>query len=97
MIPAHNGAAAARPVEAGGRGRFTLPDAGGAAASPAAAPPWEHIGDETVENWNDIRDASFGAMNALRQVMMTGNDEQRRRAVEVIAEAKRKLYAILAE
>ena len=36
-------------------------------------------------------------MNALRQVMMTGNEEQRRRAVEVIAEARRKLYAILAD
>ena len=36
-------------------------------------------------------------MNALRQVMMSGTDEQRRRAVEVIAEAKKKLYAILAE
>ena len=35
-------------------------------------------------------------MNALRQVMTSGTDEQRRRAVEVIAEAK-KLYAILAE
>jgi len=83
--------------ESGGRRRFTLTDAGRAEAGQAEAPPWEHIGDETVENWNDIRDASFGAMNALRQVMMTGNDEQRRRAVEVIAEAKRKLYAILAE
>jgi hypothetical protein len=36
-------------------------------------------------------------MNALRQVMVSGTDEQRQRAVEVIAEAKRKLYAILAE
>ena len=42
-------------------------------------------------------DATFGAMNALRQVMTTGTDEQRQRAVEVIAEAKRKLYAILAD
>ena len=83
--------------ESGGRRRFTLTDAGRAEASQAEAPPWEHIGDETVENWHDIRDAAFGAMDALRQVMMSGNDEQRRRAVEVIAEAKRKLYAILAE
>ena len=36
-------------------------------------------------------------MNALRQVMMAGTDEQRQRAVEVINEAKRKLYAILAK
>ncbi len=83
--------------ETGGRKRFTLTDAGRAEAEQAGAAPWEHIGDETVENWHDIKDAAFGAMNALRQVMMSGTDEQRRRAVEVIAEAKKKLYAILAE
>jgi DNA-binding PadR family transcriptional regulator len=84
--------------EGGGRKRFTLTDAGREEASSAQEPPpWEHIGDETMENWRDIRDAGFGAMNALRQVMMTGTDEQRRQAVEVISEAKRKLYAILAD
>jgi DNA-binding PadR family transcriptional regulator len=83
--------------ESGGRKRFTLTDTGRAEAEQAGSVPWEHVGDETVENWHDIKDAAFGAMNALRQVMMTGNDEQRRRAVEVIADAKRKLYAILAE
>jgi DNA-binding PadR family transcriptional regulator len=83
--------------ESGGRKRFTLTDTGRAEAEQAESVPWEYVGDETVENWHDIKDAAFGAMNALRQVMMTGNDEQRRRAVEVIADAKRKLYAILAE
>ena len=83
--------------EAGGRKRFTLTDAGRAEAGAATETPWQHIGDERVENWHDLRDAGFGAMNALRQVMTSGTDEQRRRAVEVITEAKRKLYAILAE
>ena len=83
--------------ETGGRKRFTLTDAGRTEAEQAGAAPWEHVGDETVENWHDIKDAAFGAMNALRQVMMSGTDEQRRRAVEVIGEAKKKLYAILAE
>jgi DNA-binding PadR family transcriptional regulator len=83
--------------ETGGRKRFTLTDAGRAEAEQAEGAPWEHIGDETVENWHDIKDAAFGAMNALRQVMMSGTDEQRRRAIEVIAETKKKLYAILAE
>jgi hypothetical protein len=36
-------------------------------------------------------------MNALRQVMMTGTEEQRTRAAAVLDEARRKLYAILAE
>ncbi len=83
--------------ESGGRKRFTLTDAGRAEAEQAGPAPWEHVGDETVESWHDLKDAGFGAMNALRQVMMSGTDEQRRQAVEVIAEAKRKLYAILAE
>jgi DNA-binding PadR family transcriptional regulator len=84
--------------ESGGRKRFTLTEAGQAEATSAGEPaPWEHVGDETVENWHDIKDAAFGAMNALRQVMMTGTDEQRQRAVEVIVDAKRKLYAILAD
>ena len=84
--------------ESGGRRRFTLTETGRAEAERGEQPaPWEHVGDETIENWHDIRDAAFGAMNALRQVMMSGTDEQRRQAVEVIADAKRKLYAILAE
>jgi DNA-binding PadR family transcriptional regulator len=83
--------------EAAGRKRFTLTDAGRAEATAATETPWEHIGDDQLEDWRDLRDAGFGAMNALRQVMTAGTDEQRRRAVEVINEAKRKLYAILAD
>lgn len=84
--------------ETGGRRRFTLTAAGRAEAEQVAeAPPWQEFSDESVSSWQDIRDATFGAMNALRQVMMTGTDEQRQRAIEVIAEAKRKLYAILAD
>jgi DNA-binding PadR family transcriptional regulator len=83
--------------ESGGRKRFTLTETGRAEAEAAGAAPWEHVGDETVENWHELKDAAFGAMNALRQVMMTGTDEQRQRAVEVISDARRKLYAILAD
>jgi hypothetical protein len=50
-----------------------------------------------MANWHDLKQAAMGTMNALRQVMMTGTDEQRERAVEVIDEARRKLYAILAD
>jgi DNA-binding PadR family transcriptional regulator len=83
--------------ETGGRKRFTLTDTGRAEAEQVGPTPWTQAGDEQVENWHDLKDASFGVMNALRQVMMSGNDDQRRQAVEVIAEARRKLYAILAE
>jgi DNA-binding PadR family transcriptional regulator len=84
--------------ETGGRKRFTLTDAGRAEAERLAdSAPWDQFGDENIEDWHDLKEAAFGAMNALRQVMMTGTDEQRRRAVEVIAETRRKLYAILAD
>lgn len=36
-------------------------------------------------------------MQALRQVMLTGTDDQRERAATVLDETRRKLYAILAE
>jgi DNA-binding PadR family transcriptional regulator len=85
--------------ESGGRRRFSLTDAGRAEAEAAGEQvPWaEFTDDDSFASWRDVRDATFGAMNALRQVMSTGTDEQRQRAVEVIVEAKRKLYAILAE
>lgn len=82
---------------AGGRRRFMLTDAGRAEAERLGdEAPWDAMGG-AAEDWVDLRDAAFGAMNALRQVMMTGTEEQRRQAIEVIAETRRKLYAILAD
>ena len=82
----------------GGRRRFTLTEAGQPEAQAAAAQaPWNEFAEDTVASWNDIRESGFAAMNALRQVMTTGTDDQRARAVEVLDETRRKLYAILAE
>jgi DNA-binding PadR family transcriptional regulator len=84
--------------ESDGRRRFSLTEAGRAEAAQAGPAPWERPGDDDlVRNLHDIRDAGVGAMNALRQIMTTGTDDQRRRAIEVIDEARKKLYAILAE
>jgi DNA-binding PadR family transcriptional regulator len=82
----------------GGRRRFTLTEAGRAEAEQAAQQaPWQAYADDTVNQARDFRDAAFGIMNALRQVGFAGTDEQRRRALDVLSETKRKLYAILAE
>ncbi|MFY1690770.1 PadR family transcriptional regulator [Plantactinospora sp. WMMB782] len=82
----------------GGRRRFGLTEAGQAEAAQAAAqPPWAEFAQDTINSWHDIREAGFQAMNALRQVMMTGTDDQRERAAQVLDETRRKLYAILAE
>ncbi|MFI7605480.1 PadR family transcriptional regulator [Micromonospora sp. NPDC049366] len=82
----------------GGRKRFTVTEAGSAEATAAAqTPPWAEFAQGTVNSWHDIRDAGAQAMQALRQVMMTGTDDQRERAAQVLDETRRKLYAILAE
>jgi DNA-binding PadR family transcriptional regulator len=84
--------------EDGGRRRFALTDAGRPEAEQAAEnAPWREFGDDNVSQAQDYRDAIFGIMNALRQVGFSGTDEQRARALEVLVETKRKLYAILAE
>lgn len=81
-----------------GRKRFTLTEAGRAEAAQAAeTPPWEEFAEDTVNSWHGIRESGFQAMNALRQVMTTGTDDQRERAAQVLDETRRKLYAILAE
>jgi DNA-binding PadR family transcriptional regulator len=84
--------------ESGGRKRFTLTEAGRAEAEQAAGKaPWQEYADDTVSQARDFRDAALGIMGALRQVGFAGTDEQRRRALDVLLETKRKLYAILAE
>ena len=44
----------------------------------------------------EFREAGFGIMQALQQVSSAGTAEQRREALEILNETKRKLYAILA-
>jgi DNA-binding PadR family transcriptional regulator len=84
--------------ESGGRKRFTLTEAGQPEATAAAADaPWNEFSEETVTSGQDTKDAIFGIMNALRQIGFEGSPEQWQRAVAVLNETKRKLYAILAD
>jgi DNA-binding PadR family transcriptional regulator len=85
--------------QAEGRKRFTLAEAGREEAARAAErTPWADYADEDdVSAAHEFREASFGIMNAVREVGFAGTDEQRVRALEVLKETKRKLYAILAE
>jgi DNA-binding PadR family transcriptional regulator len=85
--------------QADGRKRFTVAEAGREEAAKATErAPWSDYADEDeVSAAHDFREASFGIMNALREVGVAGNDDQRTRALEVLRETKRKLYAILAE
>ncbi|MCM4083327.1 PadR family transcriptional regulator [Paractinoplanes hotanensis] len=83
---------------AGGRKSYHLTDAGRAEAETAGEnPPWASIGDDTMSQVQDFRDAAVGIMGALKQVGFNGTPEQRQRALEILNETKRKLYAILAD
>jgi DNA-binding PadR family transcriptional regulator len=85
-------------VTDGGRKQYALTEAGQAEATAAAEnPPWAALDAETIDSWHGTREAGMQAMQALIQVMRNGTDEQRGRAAEVLDEARRKLYAILAE
>ena len=86
-------------VEAtGGRKRYTLTEAGRTEAEAAAQnPPWGQFTDDTMSQVQEFRDAAVGIMSALKQVGFNGTPDQRAKALEVLNETKRKLYAILAD
>jgi len=86
------------PESSGGRKAYTLTDAGRAEAETAAQnPPWAQFTDDTMSQVQDFRDAAVGIMSALKQVGFNGTPDQRAKALEVLNETKRKLYAILAD
>ncbi|WP_433834142.1 PadR family transcriptional regulator [Actinoplanes sp. CA-015351] len=82
----------------GGRKSYQLTADGRPEAETAAQnPPWTQFGEDAMSQVQDFRDAAVGIMGALKQVGFTGTAEQRQKALEVLNETKRKLYAILAD
>jgi DNA-binding PadR family transcriptional regulator len=85
----------------GGRRRFSLTEAGQAAAQAAAeAPqraPWEQFSEEYGESVLDVRASIHGIMQAMGEVMRAGTEAQRERANQVLDQARRELYQILAD
>ena len=85
-------------TEANGRKSYALTEAGQAEATTAAAnAPWAEFSEETVSSGHDTREAIGGIMMALKQIGFERDPEQWQRAVDVLNETKRKLYAILAD
>ncbi|HEX7464887.1 MAG TPA: PadR family transcriptional regulator [Actinomycetota bacterium] len=60
------------------------------------AAPWE-CGEAVAEGLAKLRDSMFQLGAAAMQVARTGSAEQRGKAAEILSEARKKLYAILAE
>ncbi|MGO2050548.1 MAG: PadR family transcriptional regulator [Microbacterium sp.] len=84
--------------EQNGRKTYSLTEAGRATADEADAPaPWEGNGNRESGRHVVLAKAGMDLAGAAAQVARTGSSAQADQAVEVLEDARRKLYAILAE
>lgn len=82
----------------GSRSRlYALTEEGRAAAAKIETPPWEEIARDADPRDVNLRDAIGQLMGATVQVAQAATDAQKTRAVDVLNEARRELYAILGE
>ena len=82
----------------GGKKLFELTEAGRTAAEPQeGTPPWEQIALDVDPTEVNLRKAGATLAAAAIQVSQAGTPNQKRRAVEVLNEARRSLYGILGE
>jgi DNA-binding PadR family transcriptional regulator len=83
----------------GGRRLFRLTDEGVAAAAASATDraPWDAVGATRDEPALELRDLMMGVLNAAREVVHSGQPEQVAQARDVLRDARRRLYRILAE
>jgi DNA-binding PadR family transcriptional regulator len=84
--------------EAEGKRLFSLTEAGRAEAEqgPSQA-PWDEV-TEGVDPTNlKLRDTAFQVGGAVMQVATAGSEAQKTKALEVLSEARRRIYSILAE
>ena len=84
-----------------GKRVYSLTDAGKAEVEERKertgdAPPWE-FGPGGGDGQMQLRDAFFQLAAALMQVARTGTTQQMKQAGEIVAEARKKVYAILAQ
>jgi len=82
----------------GGKNLFSLTDTGRTEADAGPDSPWEEAGRGI--DWdamNEVRKAGGSLVSAFQQVWANGTPEQRDKAVDVVNDARKKLYLILAE
>lgn len=79
-----------------GKKVYRLTDAGRESVeSDETGPPWEQF--ESHESYSSLRDAGFGLGAAVMQVAGSGTEEQVERTREILEEARRKVYQLLAD
>jgi DNA-binding PadR family transcriptional regulator len=83
--------------EGEGRRRFTLTDAGRAEAERQGQSPWEEVTAGVAPAAWSLRDGIAQTAQAAWSVGAAGTEAQQTRALEILNEARRRLYAILAE
>ena len=87
-----------RGREEDGKRIFTLTDEGRAEAERRKGEaPWEGAGDGTDERMLELRELGFGVVSAVMQIVHTGTDAQFDRAKEILRDARKQLYRMLAE
>ena len=87
-----------RSEDVEGKRVFHLTDAGKAEAAKRDADtpaPWE-MGAGT-EPFAEMKSLGFGVVTAVMQVVQSGNEAQIQKAKEILSEARRSLYRLLAE
>jgi DNA-binding PadR family transcriptional regulator len=85
--------------ETEGKRLFSLTDAGRREAERQSAEqaPWEQVSAGVDQATLRMRDAMLQAGAAVMQVMHAGTEDQKAKALEVLTDARRRLYSILAE
>jgi DNA-binding PadR family transcriptional regulator len=83
--------------ESGGKRRFSLTDAGRAEAEKLDRPPWEDVSDEGEGHASSLRDAAFQLGAAIIQVARTGSEDQITNTRDILNDARRRVYTLLAE
>ncbi|UJP09370.1 PadR family transcriptional regulator [Microbacterium sp. KUDC0406] len=83
-------------VEDNGRKTYSLTDAGREATADDKQAPWEASASRPGAHLAALPKAGMELAAAAAQVGRTGSPEQVQQAVEVLEDARRKLYAILA-
>lgn len=85
--------------EQNGRKTYSLTDAGIAESEEAATrpAPWESAGQRTPSHVAALPKAGMELASASAQLARTGTGEQVAQGVAILEDARRKLYAILAE
>jgi DNA-binding PadR family transcriptional regulator len=84
--------------EIDGKRRFTLTAEGVAEAERRTGrPPWEQVGEAANEPPARLRDAIVQLAGAVVQVVQTGNEDQIRRTLDILNDARRSIYTVLGE